>query len=191
MVLLQHGAKVNAVDGMGRTALMWAATRGNIEAMEILLAHAADVDAADKRGTTALMLAIGKAAAVDVLLASGASTKERDARGFTPLMSAAWTGRVDAAERLLAQGADIDARDTEQGRTALMWAAVKGHMAFVKMLLAAGGDWEIMDKAGQTAEMLAARHKQRGVAKILCATRATAAAADGSAEISCDPAEQQ
>jgi hypothetical protein len=133
------------------------------------------------------MLAIGRAAAVDVLLASGARTGVRDARGFTPLMSAAWTGRVDAAQRLLAHGADIDARDSQQGRTALMWAAVKGHTAFVKMLLAAGGNWKVMDNAGQTAEMLAARHKQHGVVKILCATRA--AAATGSAESRCESAE--
>jgi ankyrin repeat protein len=97
---------------------------------------------------------------------------------------------VDAAQRLLAHGADIDTRDTEQDRTALMWAAVKGHTAFVKMLLAAGCDWELTDKDGQTAEMLAARHRQRGVVKILCATRAAAAAATGSVEISCDNAGQ-
>ena len=148
--------------------------------MEILLAHDADVAAADKRGTTALMLAIGRAAAIDVLLTCGARTGARDARGFTPLMSAAWTGRVDTAERLLAYAADIDTRDTQQGRTALMWAAVKGHTAFVKMLLAAGSNWKIMDNAGRTAEMLAARHKQHGVVKVLRATRAVVAT--GSAE---------
>ena len=68
-----------------------------------------------------------------------------------------------------------------------MWAAVKGHTAFVKMLLAAGANAELTDKASQAAELLAGKHNQQGVAKILCDNRAAAATAAGdTTEINCN-----
>jgi len=113
------------------------------------------------------MLGLGRPESMDALLAAGADVEHRDTRGFTPLMIAAWTGRVDAARRLLDYGAKTDNRDTTKGRTALMWAALKGHAAFVRLLLKRGADPALQDNAGLTAAMLAEKHNHPAVVKTL------------------------
>ena len=57
-----------------------------------------------------------------------------------PLMLAAGTGRVDEVRRLLATGADVNAKLEGLGVTALMLAAGGGHVEVVKVLLKAGAD---------------------------------------------------
>jgi ankyrin repeat protein/tRNA A-37 threonylcarbamoyl transferase component Bud32 len=56
-LLLDKGADVNAKDREGRTALMWAASSGNVDIVKILLDAGADISAKNEDGETALMLA--------------------------------------------------------------------------------------------------------------------------------------
>lgn len=49
-LLLASGARVDAADASGQTALHWAAVRGSVAAAEELLAAGADVEASDERG---------------------------------------------------------------------------------------------------------------------------------------------
>src|SRR5262249_26784420 len=53
-VLLRAGADLNTTDHDGRTALIWAAKRGNSEVERVLLAAGADPNIVDLRGRTAL-----------------------------------------------------------------------------------------------------------------------------------------
>ena len=55
-------------------------------------------------------------------------------------MTAARTGSVDAVKRLLAAGADVNARERWFGETALMWAAAENHADAVRALVEAGAD---------------------------------------------------
>jgi ankyrin repeat protein len=55
-------------------------------------------------------------------------------------MFAARNGRVDLINRLVAAGADVNARESLRGTTALMWAAEQRHAEAVKALLAARAD---------------------------------------------------
>jgi ankyrin repeat protein len=57
--------------------------------------------------------------------------------GETGLLAAASAGRTAEVARLIAAGADLDARDS-QGRTALLLAVAGNHVAIAKALLAAG-----------------------------------------------------
>jgi hypothetical protein len=53
----------------------------------------------------------------------------------TPLMLAARGGHMEVVKRLVAAGADIDARDDE-GRSAMGWAAAQGNTDIVQFLQA-------------------------------------------------------
>lgn len=93
--LLNHGAKVNAVDAGGRTAL-----------------HAA-------AGASEENVAV-----IQFLLDSGAQVDARARNGATPLQSAAAAGNKNVVQRLLDRGAEVDARDS-RGVTAMQTVALR------------------------------------------------------------------
>ncbi len=134
--LLARGADVDAPGPDGTTALHWAVHWNDAETAGLLVRAGADVDAANRYGATPLWLAAERAAAelVGLLLDAGA--------GESPLMAAARAGGVAAVSRLLAHGADVDARDGWRGQTALMMAAGnhEPHAGVVRVLLAHGAD---------------------------------------------------
>jgi ankyrin repeat protein len=69
--------------------------------------------------------------------------------GETPLHVAASNGHRGVAEVLLANGADVNARDNS-GRTPLHPSAWNGHKAVAELLLANGADVNARDKSGGT-----------------------------------------
>ena len=82
--LIKLGAHVDTIDIDGRTALIFAADRGNTEIIRVLLAAQANTDLVDKRfGWTALMRAVimGQAETVRVLLDAGADIRKNDRLG--------------------------------------------------------------------------------------------------------------
>ena len=66
-------------------------------------------------------------------------TEPRDP-SWTPLHTAAQSGDVDAVRRLLADGADPNAREAGDNTTPLHWAAAAKHVEAVRALLDAGAD---------------------------------------------------
>jgi hypothetical protein len=79
-----------------------------------------------------------------------ASDRAGAAPSLPPLLAAALQGDVEAVRRLLAAGADANARD-EKGRTALMLAAGRGDAALIRLLLDAGADAQRRDSEGLSA----------------------------------------
>lgn len=71
---LAKGADVNARDGMGGSALMWAVARRSQETVALLIAAGADPNARDRNGQTALKLARAKSLGeiTDRLIRAGA-----------------------------------------------------------------------------------------------------------------------
>ena len=119
------------------------------------------MNAAEKfRGQTALMLAAveNHAAIVQALVTAGAQVNARTAEytfqnltggaggiihdrpqgGLTALILAARQGSSEAAERLIAAGADLNATEPQYGFTALQTAIFNGHYALAKQLLREG-----------------------------------------------------
>ncbi|HEY4360965.1 MAG TPA: ankyrin repeat domain-containing protein [Bryobacteraceae bacterium] len=135
--LLQKKADVNAPQGDGATALMWASYRDDSEMADLLLAAGANPKAANREGATALSLASinGGATMIERLLKAGADVNEKGPHGETPLMFAARNGNVAAMKALLNRKADVNAKEMLRGTTALMWAAEQGHAPAVKLLL--------------------------------------------------------
>lgn len=73
----------------------------------------------------------------------------RDDRGLTPLHIAAAQGRREAAEILLAAGAEIDAKDRND-QTPLLLSAWGGQAEMVRLLLDKGADPALSDAIGWT-----------------------------------------
>ena len=76
-----------------------------------------------------------------------------------PLIAAVVTGDIKEVERLLANGADVNAQNS-LGMTALMMAAVGGYCRIVDILLAKGADVNAANGAQITALMLACLSKR-------------------------------
>jgi uncharacterized protein len=72
-----------------------------------------------------------------------------------PLIEASGTGNLEEVNRLLAQGADVNAAGNLVGDTALMRASQEGRILVVQRLLEAGADVNAARKDGNTALMLA------------------------------------
>jgi ankyrin repeat protein len=134
------GADVNATNGKGSTALMWAASKGHVDVVRWLVeAGGADV-------------------AVFTTTDDGVNT----------LMWAASEGHVDVVRWLVETGgADVNATNGK-GSTALMWAASKGHVDVVRWLVERGGaDVSAEDAEGMSAFLLAARDGKTDVIRCL------------------------
>jgi ankyrin repeat protein len=102
-LLLDNGALPSQRDGLGRTALMWAATGDNAEAVELLLEAGSEVNAVDtSEGFTALMHAAaeGHASVVKVLLKHDADPAVRDTDGDTARDFATRNRHVDVVQLL-------------------------------------------------------------------------------------------
>src|SRR5436190_1180810 len=69
---------------------------------------------------------------------------------MTPLHEAAACD-IERVRQLLAEGADINARD-EDGATPLHYAGAESATEIVRLLLEAGADLSLVDRQGQTAE---------------------------------------
>jgi len=100
--LLQLGANVEERDGKGRTPLMVAATKGDIETMKLLLLKGASALARDANGDTALLLAArgGQVASVELLRKPAVSLHHLYSpphfKGFLWLSGGGATGGVTA-----------------------------------------------------------------------------------------------
>ncbi|RPH42765.1 MAG: TonB family protein [Planctomycetota bacterium] len=95
---------LDAADGTGRTALMYAVEGGHDEIVGMLLAAGAGVNRQDQSGQTALHLSArhGRTVAARLLLGAGADFGLRDADGRTPLYRAIERRRADVIEMLQA-----------------------------------------------------------------------------------------
>jgi len=95
---------------------------------------------------------------------AGANINSRS-NGGLPLFIAAGEGRSDVVRYLLAEGADVNARE-QLGDTALTEAAYYGHVALVKELLAHGADVNALGNDG-TALDIAVNRNNSVVADLL------------------------
>ena len=174
----------------GWTPLMYAARQNARDALGALASAGTNLNAVDPDGTPALTLAIINAHydAASLLLERGADPNVADARGMTPLYAAVdmntldetpgrpapkpedAIGSVGMIERLLAKGAQPDARlkgtvlervhnngdpVLGEGATPLMRAARKADVAASRVLLDHGADPAATMKGGVTAAMIA------------------------------------
>lgn len=178
--LIEAGAEVGSQDAGGETPLCAAARLGRTECLVLLIEAGADVEHRNSDGTTPLMLAaqsdndecverlVMGGAALDVICPAGRSAlvwsaQRGSARALeallkagashgvgAPASAAAEGGQLACLRRLLAAGADPDARDA-CGHTALLVAAKAGRLS------------ELVELVEHTAcDMFARGHDGRG-----------------------------
>ena len=139
--LIAEEADLNVAQGDGMTALHWAAFHNDLELADALLEADADVGVTTRVGAlTPLWFAAtnGSAEMVDRLLTTEADVNAATATGATPLMAAALSGSVEAIDVLVARGAFLNSRETENGQTALMFAAWENRPEAIRALVRHG-----------------------------------------------------
>ena len=136
-------------DENGATALMRAATRGDVEMVELLAPLQKGLK--DKDGSTAFVHAL-KNRHTDTAMV----LREYEAPSWTPLMCAAFTGDARLAKKYFF---DTDKKNSN-GDTALMIAARAGHIDVVELL-------DPTDKYGATALMRAVDRNDLEAVRVL------------------------
>jgi ankyrin repeat protein len=186
--LIDAGANLELRASGGEfTAFLFAVRAGALDATRALLEAGVDIDQKLADGTSALVLAATNAhyELASLLLDHGADPNAAD-QGWTALHQIAWsrrwnmgfnlpgpvqTGNIDGLElvrRLVAAGADIDARQTVEpkdgnrnkldrlGATPFLLAAKSADVPLMRVLIEEGADPAITTEEGTTALMAAA-----------------------------------
>ena len=126
---VDQGARIDATDADGRTALMYAAFNGHAECVRWLLERGAAVGARENVGRTALMFASSGPfpETAQILLEYGSNPNDADEyEGWTPLMFAAAEGQLEVIQVLLDHRANASAVDKD-GDVAADHAAQNRH----------------------------------------------------------------
>lgn len=136
-LLVDRGAKVDARDAAGRTALMVAAGFLHPQMARLLLASGANPNAQD------------------------------GVWGDMPAHYAACAGDIETMRLLLAAGVDINSAGKGNGSTVLHYAASKGAIGMVDFLLQSGAHVNTADESGWTPLRLASNHRHQDVVERL------------------------
>ncbi|NID16201.1 ankyrin repeat domain-containing protein [Luteibacter yeojuensis] len=165
--LLARGMDPNVRDAGGRTPLHAALETGDdsLPLVRLLVAHGADPEAADINGETPYGLAIGHGG-VERWLSWSAWPLPRRALRPDDLPAAAAAGDLQAVDRLLELGFDVDTRD-RQGATALLRAAGAGHRDVAERLMAAGADATATAASGVTPLAAAVNARRESMVALL------------------------
>src|ERR1043165_538197 len=152
------GINPNAQNSEGRTVLISAAARGELDVVNLLLSRGVDVNVKDNRGYTALAHALeARYPEVEEALLNRPELNP-NVGGLLErpvLLAYVWRDNKKATERLLALGADVKLLDKD-GDTALHGAAETGNVEIMRMLLDKGADPNAKNKEGGTQLMWAA-----------------------------------
>ena len=171
-LLLEKGANTD-IRPYVETPLIFAATYGSKEIVDILIRRGAYLHARDSRGDTALSKAAsnGRLDIVDSLVSNGAWIELGDSYGRTPLIKAAEEGCKNVVEYLIEKGADVNA-ETYDGETAWMIASWNNKKEILEVLIEKGAKIDLEKyyqkkakityaKDSETRKMLVDAVKQR------------------------------
>lgn len=149
-LLLDKGAKLEAIDKEGRTPFLMACCLSPM-AVPLLLSKGANICAKTIRNHSALALAAkyGHVEVIRLLIEHGLDIESKGDDGYTPLASALRHGHEQVALELLALGASVDWK-TENQETALHLAASSRIPGVVAELLRRGLDLEAKNDMGCT-----------------------------------------
>ena len=113
-LLLERGANVNCVNGLGDTALLEASEKGHCDTVRLLLDKGAIVNHTNNDGATALIWASqeGHHDVVKILIDAGGNVNHSSKLKNTPLLCAARSGHHETLVTLLEKGAITNCMDS-------------------------------------------------------------------------------
>jgi serine/threonine-protein phosphatase 6 regulatory ankyrin repeat subunit B len=169
-VLLQHDADITKRDGMGATAMHYAAAGRHPAVLQLLIEAGGDVNAIEfVSGRTVLMSAVDGSQDDNVALLlnrrgadadTHADVNARDRNGATVMHHAA-VQNTAILDMLMNHGGDVNAIEVPSGRSVLMSAVLGHHHVYsernVAVLLRRGADVHARDAQGCTALHFAAK----------------------------------
>jgi ankyrin repeat protein len=175
---LAAGARIDARDSEGRTALLVATHANQIAAAKALIEAGADVNAKDNISDSPYLYA-GARGHIEILkltLAHGADLKSTNRYGGTALIPAAERGHVDTVRTLIAAGVDVD-HVNKLNWTALLEAIIlsdggERHQEIVQALIDAKANVNRADGEGMTPLQHAVKRGYSRIAQILVAAGA-------------------
>ena len=168
-MLLSHGCSIVSRDNERNTPLMHAARLGNTEVLKYLLAQGADPLLQNKFGQGLLHFAAlsNNAVTIEAVLSQNFDINARCTDlGLTPLLFCLINGKLEAANYLLAMGADENLK-SKDGLTVLSAAAISGDVAVIEMLLERGHNPNSRDGCDETPLMWAVRAGNKAAVEYL------------------------
>jgi ankyrin repeat protein len=153
----------------GGSALISAATRGDLEMVNALLQGGADVNQVDEKRFTALLRALqnNHEEISNILVARPElDVNAQGEGGANALISFVARQREPAVQDLLDRGANVNLPDSD-GDTALNIAVQRGNVRIVELLLSKGADPNIKNKLGGTPLMWAGVFGRKEIAQLL------------------------
>ncbi|KAI4176478.1 MAG: hypothetical protein LQ346_007893 [Caloplaca aetnensis] len=167
-------ADLDVLDATGRSALSWAAQRGEGETVKALLAYGANPNNIDSSNMTPLHYAAQatKLVCLQPLLENGAMITQQ-ARGWSALhYVCSFHDDINYVKLLLDHGVDIDTR-TYVGKTALSLAILRNHVKSAAFLIGKGADLDVLDNEGQSPLALSIKFGHLESMKLLLRSGAT------------------
>jgi putative CocE/NonD family hydrolase len=168
-LLITARADINAKANNGMTPVSDALFSNRKDIAGLLIAKGAVLVSIDERGLTALHNAVVEdyPDIVELLLDKGAKVDEREETyEFTALHYAARFGRKNVAEVLIANGANIKAKD-KWAYQPIHWAAYHDRADVVELLISKGADVNAKTSLGQTPLQLAKPRRNTAVIEVL------------------------
>lgn len=157
-LLIERGARLEAQDQQGNTALLLAAMRGdNLGMLKLLLAKGADIQHRNQRQDSILhLVALSDSPEMLSYLERTELVNARNQESQTPLLLAAASGNGEMIKLLLKQGAEVN-HVSKEGYTPLLYAGLVADYPAeaVRLLIQAGAEVNVSDGDGRTPLVLA------------------------------------
>jgi ankyrin repeat protein len=171
--LVAVGAPVNFSDQAGRTPLLVAVEKNDIEIAALLIETGADINAQAANQDTPWLLAgaLGRAQLLRKMIPKGPDLSLRNRYGGSALIPACERGHVEAVRVLLTTKIDLDLVN-HLGWTCLLEIVILGngsarHIEVAKLVLAAGANPNIADSRSVSLLTHARLNRQHEIAKLI------------------------
>jgi ankyrin repeat protein len=165
--------EIDPKDKNGKTALHYAAERGDKAMVTLLVDNGAEVDSQDKDGMSALHYAAqnGHKLIVEKLISTNADFNAKDKNDISVLHCAVQNNNEEIVKLLIEAGADAVTKD-KKNHTPLHDAAINKNPKMIKMLIEAGAKVNALDKEGMRALHYASQNGNEEIIDMLLDARA-------------------